>query len=400
MANNGPLRMSTTWNDDEMYKLFFNSVEGEILQNLPTDINQISLSSSLIGTFNGLDDTQIMQDTTENPIIFDSPLGSPGSDASFTPSSPEYSSDCASPTDGTVPMQTTNSNTVIDHNNNKIERKPEITKSNKKRRKVDVPEDDGVRTTPAGLTREQLLNFSSKDLEEYVQRLQATRKLTTEEQKELKRQRRIIKNREYAQLSRKKKKGYVSELEVRVQELEKENQELKSQVRALLQEKTNNSYNININNPMHPQPMQTVVPTKKSTDHGFFAIKRGQTAQISGACLLVVLLSFSLYFVMPNTIGGVNVKTEGYTTSRVLLDEGQTTWYDWISQTLASFRVKSHKRLKEENMKTVTMKRQSSQENLKSYESTNNNNEQCKCNNYKEGGIQIEYSPKCCTPKD
>jgi len=112
---------------------------------------------------------------------------------------------------------------------------------------------------------------------------------------------------------------------------------------------------------------------------------------------LVVLLSFSLYFVMPNTIGGVNVKTEGYTTSRVLLDEVRTTWYDWITQTLASLRIKSHKRLKDERVPTLTMKhQQSSQNNFKSHETNNNDNDKCKCNNYKEGGIQIEYSPKCC----
>jgi len=226
MANS--LKMSTTWNDDEMYKLFFNSVDGEILQNLPTD--QISLTSSFMGNFtNGLESQLTLRDT--DTTLFDSPLGSPGSDTSFTQhetySSPEYSSDCASPTEA-VPMQTT----VLNN-----EHKPEITKSTKKRRKVDVPEDDGVRTTPAGLTREQLLNFSSKDLEDYVQKLQNTRKLTQEEQKELKKQRRIIKNREYAQLSRKKKKGYVNELEARVQELEKENKELKNQVRTLQEKK-------------------------------------------------------------------------------------------------------------------------------------------------------------------
>jgi len=109
MANNS-LKMSTNWNDDEMYKLFFNSNEGEILQNLP---DQLSLTNSFMGNFtNGLE-SQLMQD---NNVMFDSPLGSPGSDASFTQSeiysSPEYSSDCASPTE-TVPMQTTVIHTEI-----------------------------------------------------------------------------------------------------------------------------------------------------------------------------------------------------------------------------------------------------------------------------------------------
>jgi len=115
---------------------------------------------------------------------------------------------------------------------------------------------------------------------------------------------------------------------------------------------------------------------------------------------LVVLLSFSLYFVMPNTIGGLNVKTtEGYTTGRVILKTDQESWYDWIIQTLASLRIKSHKQ--KDNIKIpTTTKHQSSTDNLKSKDDTtnnnNDNNNKCKCNNYKEGGIQIEYSPKCC----
>ena len=72
------------------------------------------------------------------------------------------------------------------------------------------------------LSRDELLNMTSDALEEYARRLAAQRPLTAEEQKRFKRQRRLIKNRESAQLSRLRKKAYVDELEREIAQLKED----------------------------------------------------------------------------------------------------------------------------------------------------------------------------------
>ena len=64
------------------------------------------------------------------------------------------------------------------------------TQKKKKRRRYELKGNTAV-----SLTREQLLSLSSKDLEEYMKTLSQQRNLTPEENKELKHQLRIIKNR-------------------------------------------------------------------------------------------------------------------------------------------------------------------------------------------------------------
>jgi len=91
-------------------------------------------------------------------------------------------------------------------------------------------------TTPAkgiAIPRDDLLKFSSDDLEAYVKALSATRSLTTAEQKEIKRQRRLIKNRESAQQSRKRKKDKVGDLEGQVAGLETINEERKAKLEEI-----------------------------------------------------------------------------------------------------------------------------------------------------------------------
>ena len=72
------------------------------------------------------------------------------------------------------------------------------------------------------LSRDELLNMTSEALEVYAKRLASARPLTADEQKKFKRQRRLIKNRESAQLSRMRKKAYVDELEKQIADLNEE----------------------------------------------------------------------------------------------------------------------------------------------------------------------------------
>eukprot|EP01127_Copromyxa_protea_P005966 TRINITY_DN15789_c0_g1_i1.p1 TRINITY_DN15789_c0_g1~~TRINITY_DN15789_c0_g1_i1.p1 ORF type:complete len:395 (-),score=81.75 TRINITY_DN15789_c0_g1_i1:58-1242(-) len=79
------------------------------------------------------------------------------------------------------------------------------------------------------IDRDVLLQMSLSELEAHIQQRAAIRNFTEVEQREIKRQRRLVKNREYAQTSRIKKKQYV-------EELKQENEILKERVRVLTQE--------------------------------------------------------------------------------------------------------------------------------------------------------------------
>jgi len=68
-------------------------------------------------------------------------------------------------------------------------------------------------------TRDQLLSISSEQFEQHLQQVQSRRKLTDEERKGVQKQRRLIKNRESAQASRRRKKNYHEVLESRMSEL-------------------------------------------------------------------------------------------------------------------------------------------------------------------------------------
>eukprot|EP01125_Pyxidicula_operculata_P019867 TRINITY_DN7224_c0_g1_i1.p1 TRINITY_DN7224_c0_g1~~TRINITY_DN7224_c0_g1_i1.p1 ORF type:complete len:442 (-),score=134.92 TRINITY_DN7224_c0_g1_i1:178-1503(-) len=83
------------------------------------------------------------------------------------------------------------------------------------------------------LTREQLLELSSQDYEAYVKQIQQARALSSEEQREVKRQRRLIKNREYAQTSRNKKKEFVNTIQGQLDQVVAERDSLKEEVQQL-----------------------------------------------------------------------------------------------------------------------------------------------------------------------
>jgi len=104
----------------------------------------------------------------------------------------------------------------------------------KKRRRNDLARDEA--TSGVILARETLLKLSSAEMEAYLHCLKATRQISPEEEKELKKQLRLIKNREYAQESRKKKKTAHQELEHELTGLRAQNCELRNQNSALQSE--------------------------------------------------------------------------------------------------------------------------------------------------------------------
>jgi len=97
-----------------------------------------------------------------------------------------------------------------------------------KKRKREEPE-----VTFVQLPREDLLKMSSTELEDYVDRLKKVRPLSTAEHREVKRQRRLIKNREYAHTSRQKKKELVQTMKEGITEVQADNETLRVQVQEL-----------------------------------------------------------------------------------------------------------------------------------------------------------------------
>jgi len=83
------------------------------------------------------------------------------------------------------------------------------------------------------LPRDQLLKFSSEQLTQYFKQLGRTRKFNSAEEKEIRRQRRLVKNRESAQNSRQKKKSLMEELERKIEILEEDKRKMSSEMTKL-----------------------------------------------------------------------------------------------------------------------------------------------------------------------
>jgi hypothetical protein len=109
--------------------------------------------------------------------------------------------------------------------------KSKSKKKSKKRGRNETTDSSDV--SRVRLSREDLLRVSSKDLEDFAGRCAAEKPLSAEEVREIKRQRRLIKNREYAQASRVKKKDHLKEIEARFNDLEEENYNLKLQMQNM-----------------------------------------------------------------------------------------------------------------------------------------------------------------------
>jgi len=149
---------------------------------------------------------------------------------------------------------------------------------------VDVEED----VTRVKLSRNDLLQYSSQQYDDHIKRISQKRPLTEKEHKQSKIQRRLIKNREYAAISRNKKKSehnqlavkndqlnqHNSQLQERLLQLELENKKLKEENRKLLELKNSSSssllpYPIVPSSPVISQSSTPSTPTSSSDDSNF-----------------------------------------------------------------------------------------------------------------------------------
>jgi len=158
--------------------------------------------------------------------------------------------------------------------------------------------------------------MSSQNLDEYIQDVSKTRSLTPEEEKQLKRQRRLIKNRESAQMSRQKKKQETENLKNRVNDLTKENQQLRLQME---QTKTRNHELEQQVAYLREIIKQNQIPTPPGDN----IFNKNSTA-VAGLCMFVILFSFGLFFASPVNPHTPPALTDYATTSGNRMYTGRT----------------------------------------------------------------------------
>jgi len=152
------------------------------------------------------------------------------------------------------------------------------------------------------LSREALLNLDSFTFDDYVRKVATSRELSSEEQKELKRQRRLIKNRESAQASRQRKKDYIDQLEEKVAKLTSDNVAMKERITALqtenksLKDEVIYLHSVIKKNPGLSSLFQGMNYLGKVSKQGY-----SNNVKVAGVCLMIILFSFGLFFNSNNT---------------------------------------------------------------------------------------------------
>jgi len=157
------------------------------------------------------------------------------------------------------------------------------------------------------LSRDDLLRFSSEQFEDFVSQVTDMRELTQSEKNEVKRQRRLIKNRESAQASRQRKKSRVDELERRVKDLTHENSLLKENITALTTENTQLKSEVGFLQAVVNKSGITNVFSLSPTNYNSNLVGKQQNGipptTTGRLVLMVVLFSFGLFFSSLGLIG-------------------------------------------------------------------------------------------------
>lgn len=176
-------------------------------------------------------------------------------------------------------------------------------KSNPKKRKrirKRVKKEEGpVVPTAVSLPREKLLVFTSKQMQEYESELRRTRELTPEEEKDIKRQKRLIKNRESALASRTRKKAHIDELQTQITEIKQQKDELAATASSLasenyqLKQQVAHYQNLLKKTSMLSELWDKMMNSKSKQKYDATNVSGFKTAT---ACLFVVLFTFGFLF--------------------------------------------------------------------------------------------------------
>ncbi|EGC38185.1 hypothetical protein DICPUDRAFT_149168 [Dictyostelium purpureum] len=178
-------------------------------------------------------------------------------------------------------------------------------KSNSKKRTIE----SRVQNIVHPLTREELLKISGK---EPVQ-IEDTPIHNEHDEKVVKKQRRLIKNRESAQLSRMRKKIYIEDLEKKISDLTQDNNSLKEEVlylQGLVKQLANNNPDVNINynsnlnnNNSNNSNNSSIIEINTNSVNNNNNHKQQQTKNVkaAGVCLLLIFFSLGVFFQTPQS---------------------------------------------------------------------------------------------------
>lgn len=154
------------------------------------------------------------------------------------------------------------------------------TKASKKRRRTTAKADTKNMKADI-LSEEELLKFDSKGIESYIKSITSSRSVSPAEEKEMKRIRRLIKNREYAQSSRDKRKAYMEEMEAKLNVVHTEKAALQQRINALELENKTLKFHL--------------ARTLKSTAGSVASAFTQKSTAVPIATLFIVLFSFGLF---------------------------------------------------------------------------------------------------------
>jgi len=154
---------------------------------------------------------------------------------------------------------------------------------NKNSRKRTAPAKDAQDLT-SSLSKDELFKLSAKGTENLIH-------VPREEEKVMKRQKRLIKNRESAQLSRLRKKIYIEELEKKVNHLTGDNDALTKQVNSLTTDKKRLQEEV-----LYLQSIIKQNPDLSSALANRKPPFQPKNVKAAGVCLLVILFSMGLLF--------------------------------------------------------------------------------------------------------
>ncbi|KAF2073955.1 hypothetical protein CYY_004742 [Polysphondylium violaceum] len=169
--------------------------------------------------------------------------------------------------------------------------------------------DSRVQNVVQPLSREELLKIAGKE----PVKVSDIPTNSGDDERTVKKQRRLIKNRESAQLSRMRKKIYIEDLEKKISDLTDDNTSLKEEVvylQSLVKQLAGDDFQFNNNNSGHKVIDISVNNNNNSNNYNNNSninnINKAKNVKAAGVCLLIIFFSFGVFFQNPQQAPNFN----------------------------------------------------------------------------------------------